>query len=115
MDRAEFQERLLQVMERKIHWAWPAFSEGLVPKDRLHVHLEQEYAVYVRDFPVLIGRAYVQCDVPEVRRELVAQHGERPVGRRNADRVPDPSGENGRRDSGLRVDRAARRREEPAP
>jgi pyrroloquinoline-quinone synthase len=70
MDRAEFRERLLRVMERKVHWAWPAFTKGLVPKARLHVHLEQEYAVYVRDFPVLVARAYVQCPVPAVRREL---------------------------------------------
>jgi pyrroloquinoline-quinone synthase len=80
MDRAEFQERLLQVMERKVHWAWPAFSDGLVPKDRLHVHLEQEYAVYVRDFPVLIGRAYVQCELPQVRRELVENMYEEETG-----------------------------------
>ena len=70
MDRAEFQEALLQVMERKVHWAWPAFASGLVPKSLLHVHLEQEYATYVRDFPVLIGRAYVQCAIAAVRREL---------------------------------------------
>lgn len=57
-------------MERKVHWAWPAFSRGLVSKRLLNVHLEQEYATYVRDFPVLIGRAYVQCPVAEVRREL---------------------------------------------
>lgn len=65
-----FREALLSIMERKQHWAWPAFQDGSVPKDKLHLHLEQEYAVYVRDFPVLVGRAYVQCDVPSVRREL---------------------------------------------
>jgi pyrroloquinoline-quinone synthase len=27
--------------------------------------------VYVRDFPVLVGRAYVQCPIAEVRRELI--------------------------------------------
>jgi len=70
MDRAAFQEALLQVMEGKTHWAWPGFSSGQVPAELLHIHLEQEYAVYVRDFPVLIGRAYVQCPIPEVRREL---------------------------------------------
>lgn len=70
MDRDDFKERLLTQMERKTHWAWPAFTSGLVPKDRLHVHLEQEYEVYVRDFPVLVAHAYVQCPVPEVRREL---------------------------------------------
>jgi len=57
-------------MERKLHWAWPAFGRGLVPRSRLHIHLEQEYATYVRDFPVLLGHAYVQCPIPEVRREL---------------------------------------------
>ncbi|MCB9742106.1 MAG: iron-containing redox enzyme family protein [Alphaproteobacteria bacterium] len=70
MDRAQFQEALLQVMERKVHWAWPAFGDGTVPAARLHVHLEQEYATYVRDFPVLLGRAYIQCPVPAVRQEL---------------------------------------------
>jgi pyrroloquinoline-quinone synthase len=70
METADFREALLRVMERKQHWAWPAFTRGLVAKARLHVHLEQEYGTYVRDFPVLLGRAYVQCPIPEVRREL---------------------------------------------
>ena len=70
MDRDEFREALLGVMERKHHWAWPRFNAGEVAADRLHVHLEQEYATYVRDFPVLVGRAYVQCPIPAVRREL---------------------------------------------
>ena len=70
MDRAAFQEALLQVMEGKTHWAWAGFTTGQVRPELLRIHLEQEYAVYVRDFPVLIGRAYVQCPIPEVRREL---------------------------------------------
>lgn len=70
MTRDDFRERLLSVMEQKVHWAWPRFTLGEVPKDKLHVHLEQEYEVYVRDFPVMIGRAYVQCPLPAVRREL---------------------------------------------
>lgn len=57
-------------MERKVHWAWSAFTSGGVARDRLHVHFEQEYATYVRDFPVLVGRAYVQCPIAEVRRDL---------------------------------------------
>ena len=71
MDLASFRESLLQVMERKVHWAWPAFGRGLVPRELLHIHLEQEYEVYVRDFPILVGRAYVQCPHAAVRRELV--------------------------------------------
>jgi len=57
-------------MERKTHWAWALFTDGKVAPDRLHIHLEQEYAVYVRDFPVIVARAYVQCPVAAVRREL---------------------------------------------
>ena len=70
VDRDSFRERLLEIMERKHHWAWPGFTSGMVPRELLPIHLEQEYATYVRDFPRLIGRAYVQCPIPEVRREL---------------------------------------------
>jgi pyrroloquinoline-quinone synthase len=70
VERAEFLERLLQVMERKQHWAWPSFTSGGVARERLHVHFEQEYATFVRDFPVFVGWAYVQCPIPEVRRAL---------------------------------------------
>jgi hypothetical protein len=70
VNRAEFREALLQIMERKVHWAWPSFGNGTVPRERLHIHFEQEYATYVRDFPVLVGWAYVQCPVAEVRRDL---------------------------------------------
>lgn len=58
-------------MDRKQHWAWPAFTGGLVARERLHVHLEQEYGCYVRDFPVLVAWAYVQCPIARVRRELI--------------------------------------------
>jgi len=70
IDKQEFIEQLLRVMEGKSHWAWSFFTSGQVARERLHVHFEQEYETYVRDFPVLVGRAYVQCPVAEVRREL---------------------------------------------
>ena len=70
MDREAFREQMLEVMERKSHWAWPLFTSGRVPKDRLHFHFEQEYETYVRDFPVLVGRAYVRCPIAEIRRSL---------------------------------------------
>ncbi|HUJ62942.1 MAG TPA: iron-containing redox enzyme family protein [Kofleriaceae bacterium] len=70
MDRDGFREALLAIMERKVHWAWPLFTSGRVAKDRLHLHFEQEYATYVRDFPVMVGWAYVQCPIAEVRRDL---------------------------------------------
>ncbi len=70
MTRDDFTEALLGVMERKVHWAWTSFTSGQVALAELHLHFEQEYAVYVRDFPVLVARAYVQCPIPVVRREL---------------------------------------------
>ncbi|MGE5219591.1 MAG: iron-containing redox enzyme family protein [Chloroflexota bacterium] len=70
MDREAFREQMLGVMDRKKHWAWPMFTSGLVAKERLHFHFEQEYETYVRDFPVLVGRAYVRCPIAAVRRSL---------------------------------------------
>ena len=86
VDRLEFREALLGVMERKQHWAWPAFTAGQVAKDRLHLHLEQEYGTYVRDFPVLVGRVYTRCPVPEVRRDLIENVFEEETGRLQAGR-----------------------------
>jgi pyrroloquinoline-quinone synthase len=70
MTTEEFRESLLRVMEAKEHWAWESFTTGRVAFASLHIHFEQEYATYVRDFAVLVGRAYVQCPVAEVRAEL---------------------------------------------
>ncbi|MFO0594115.1 MAG: iron-containing redox enzyme family protein [Myxococcaceae bacterium] len=89
MTRDEFREALLSVMDQKEHWAWPSFTDGTVRKDKLHVHLEQEYAVFVRDFPVLVGRAYVQCPIPAVRRELAENLYEEETGGLHA-RRPHP-------------------------
>ncbi|MEZ4371648.1 MAG: iron-containing redox enzyme family protein [Polyangiaceae bacterium] len=86
MRTEELREALLGVMEQKHHWAWPGFNQGLVPRSRLHVHLEQEFATYVRDFPVLVARAYVVCPVPEVRRELIENVFEEETGGLSAGR-----------------------------
>jgi Iron-containing redox enzyme len=71
MDRDDFKEALLGVMDRKVHWAWPSFTKGLVRKALLHIHLEQEYETYVRDFPILVARAYIACPIASVRHELI--------------------------------------------
>jgi pyrroloquinoline-quinone synthase len=57
-----------------------------VAPERLHVHLEQEYATYVRDFPVLVARAYVNCPIAVVRRELIENVFEEETGRLGAGR-----------------------------
>jgi pyrroloquinoline-quinone synthase len=81
MDRETFREQLLGVMERKQHWAWPAFTSGRVLKNRLHYHFEQEYATFVRDFPILVGRAYVRCPIADVRQSLAENLYEEETGR----------------------------------
>ena len=50
-------ERLLAVMDRKHHWAYPALTRPGLTRDQLLVHFRHEYLVYVRDFPVLLARA----------------------------------------------------------
>lgn len=70
MKRDEFKEALLAVMEQKTHWSNEAFATGGVRRDKMHIHFEQEYAVFVRDFPIMVGRAYIQCPIASVRRDL---------------------------------------------
>ena len=86
MNQTEFQESLLQVMEQKEHWAWSQFTTGVVDKELLHIHMEQEYEVYVRDFPILIGKAYVQCPIATVRQELAENLFEEETGGLHAGR-----------------------------
>lgn len=81
MDTAEFKEALIGLMEAKQHWAWPLFTSGQVAADRLHVHFEQEYATYVRDFAILLGRAYIQCPIPAIRAELAENIYEEETGK----------------------------------
>lgn len=53
-------ERLLQVMDRKNHWAYPALTLPGLSKGQLFCHFRHEFEVYVRDFPVLVARALGQ-------------------------------------------------------
>jgi pyrroloquinoline-quinone synthase len=65
-----FRERLLSIMDRKHHWAWPVIMGPGISKDKLLIHYQQEYLVYVRDFPVLLARVHGQNPPPDVRRML---------------------------------------------
>lgn len=76
----QFRERLLSVMDRKHHWAWPHFSGRVITKDQLKVHFRQEYAVYVRDFPVLLARIHGKNPPPDVRGMLAANIYEEETG-----------------------------------
>jgi pyrroloquinoline quinone (PQQ) biosynthesis protein C len=67
---AQFREQLLTIMTQKHHWAWAYFSGPIMTKAQLKVHFQQEYAVYVRDFPVFLARIHGKNPPLEVRKML---------------------------------------------
>jgi pyrroloquinoline-quinone synthase len=70
LSASQFREQILRLMDRKHHWAWPRFADGTLTKDQLNIHFQQEYAVYVRDFPVLLARIHGRNPPASVRRML---------------------------------------------
>lgn len=69
----QFRNRLLAIMDLKDHWAWPLFAGGALTKQQLHIHFQQEYAVYVRDFPVFLARIHGQ-NPPMAVRSMLAEN-----------------------------------------
>lgn len=78
---ADLRERLLEVMDRKDHWAWNHFEEGRASRDQLLIHYQQEYEVYVRDFPIFLSRLHARCPHPEVRQDLAENLFEEETGK----------------------------------
>lgn len=76
-----FREHPLRIMDRKHHWAWPHFAGPSVTKEQLRVHFRQEYAVYVRDFPVFLAKIYANNPPPEARSLLAENIYEEDTGR----------------------------------
>src|SRR5690349_2151701 len=74
-------ERLLRVMDRKDHWAWPRFTRPGLSRGELAVHFRHEYRVYVRDFPVLLARVLGQGPPDDVRRPLAENIYEEQTGK----------------------------------
>jgi len=70
LTKNHFQEEILRIMDCKHHWAWPAFASGKLDTSQLRVHFQQEYAVYVRDFPVFLARIHGRNPPASVRRML---------------------------------------------
>ena len=64
------QDRLLEVMDKKTHRAWPAFTKPGLSREQLTIHFANEWATYVRDFPVLIARVLGKGPPDDVRRPL---------------------------------------------
>lgn len=74
------QERLLRVMDRKDHWAWPALTRPGLRPEQLLAHFRHEYQTYVRDFPLLLARLLGQGPPEEVRAALAANIYEEQTG-----------------------------------
>lgn len=70
MGREALRDRLLSIMDRKDHWAWPYLTAPGLTGAQLHVHFRHEYLTYVRDFPVLLARILGKGPPPAVRRML---------------------------------------------
>jgi len=77
----DFKELLLQVMDKKDHWAWGHFSGNRITKKQLKIHFQQEYEVYVRDFPIFLSRIHCKNPPMEVRQDLVSNLYEEETGR----------------------------------
>jgi len=76
----KLKEELLSVMDRKNHWAWSNFSGNMITRDQLKIHFQQEYAVYVRDFPVFLARVHGKNPPMEVRKDLAENMYEEETG-----------------------------------
>ena len=81
LSTTQFREQVLNIMAQKHHWAWPYFSGPTLTKAQLKIHFQQEYAVYVRDFPVFLARIHGKNPPLEVRRMLAENIFEEDTGK----------------------------------
>lgn len=54
--KERFKEELLQVLDQKHHWGWETIVGPDMRKTQLIIHFQQEYEVYIRDFPIFLAR-----------------------------------------------------------
>jgi hypothetical protein len=76
----DLRERILSIMDRKDHWAWPCFTRPGLTKAQLAVHFRHEFLTYVRDFPVLLARVLGQGPPSEARGPLARNIDEEETG-----------------------------------
>lgn len=75
------QDRILALMDRKHHWAWPQFTGPTLSREQLKGHFQQEWAVYVRDFPVFLARVHGKNPPWDVRQALAENIYEEDTGK----------------------------------
>jgi pyrroloquinoline-quinone synthase len=79
--RSALRERLLAVMDRKHHGAFPHLTRPGLRKEQLLVHFRHELWTYVRDFPVLLARVLGQGPPDDVRASLAENIFEEQTGK----------------------------------
>ncbi len=72
--KTHLSERLLSVMDKKNHWAYPHLTRPGLDREQLLTHFRHEYLVFVRDFPVLVARALGQAPPIEEVRVALAEN-----------------------------------------
>jgi pyrroloquinoline-quinone synthase len=78
--RADLEEKLLSIMDKKDHWAWKHFTGPGLTKEQLEVHFRHEFLTYVRDFPVLLARVLGQGPPDDARAALARNIDEEQTG-----------------------------------
>lgn len=66
----QFREQLFDILSRKQHWSTPHFNGSTITKTQLNIHFRQEYAVYIRDFAVLLARVIGMNPPWQIRKHL---------------------------------------------
>jgi pyrroloquinoline-quinone synthase len=66
-----FLESILRVMDRKHHRFWDHLNSPRATRSQWLLHFRQEWATYVRDFPVFLRRVHERCPAADVRADLM--------------------------------------------
>lgn len=70
MSPQHLREQLFSILTKKVHWSSPHFNSTAATKEQLRIHFRQEYAVYLRDFGVLLARVVGMNPPWQMRRVL---------------------------------------------
>ncbi len=80
LSAAQLRERMFEIVGRKQHWSMPYFNGSLVTNEQLSVYFRQDYAVYIRDFSVLLARIVGKNPPWRIRRHLATTIYEQETG-----------------------------------
>ncbi|RMH31032.1 MAG: hypothetical protein D6690_17610 [Nitrospirae bacterium] len=66
----QFRDKLFDVLRRKQHWTISHFNGPSATRAQLNIRYHQEYAVYIRDFSVLLAHVIAKNPPWKIRRHL---------------------------------------------